>query len=112
MSNVKDIKCPHCEKLNTRKYQWFNPDTFRKPELAFVTSSFYCAFCGKGIALKLSYLPDGKMEIIEEVDFKALIKDVSAPFYIGGPSGDDDDKSPEILTEDAAFSLLNEAGDD
>jgi hypothetical protein len=84
-----------------------NPSQFKNPENASITSSFYCAFCGAGNAVKLRFLSDKTIEFIEEINFKSLIKDDPLPFYIGGHSGDEV-KSPEILSETDALSLLND----
>jgi hypothetical protein len=107
MSSVIDTKCIHCNKVNTRRYGWLDPAQFTDPKAAFLTSVFHCAFCNKGNAVKIQYFSDAKMEIIEELDFKTLIKDDPIPFYIGG-SSTEDSAGLEVLSETDALSLLND----
>jgi hypothetical protein len=109
MSNVIDIKCNHCQQTNTRKYSWIDPKTFKVPKEAFLTSSFFCAYCSKGIAVKIQYLLDNKIKFIKEIDYKSLINEENIPFYIDAHPSEEDESSKEILTEDDAFSLLNDS---
>lgn len=109
--SILDIKCSSCHQTNTRKYGWINPTQFKNPSAAFLTSTFYCAFCSRGNAVKIRFTPEERLEIEEELDFKTLIKDDPMPFYIGGPSAEEQQASPEVLSESDALSLLNDTDD-
>lgn len=112
MADVIDIKCTQCNRVNSRKYGWMDPAQFKDPKNAFLTASFHCAFCSKGNAVKIRFLPDQQMEFEEELDFKSLIREDPMPFYIGGPNGEsEENKSPEVLSEGDALSLLNDVDD-
>lgn len=94
--------------MNSRKYSWIDPAKFKDPHSASLTSSFYCAFCGVGNAVKIKFLPEKKIEFEKVIDFKSLLRDDSMPFYIGGSSSDDESKMLEVLSETDALSLLND----
>lgn len=56
--------------------------------------------------MKLQFLPDREFKLVEAIDFKTLIQDDPAPFYIGGATSED--TSIEVLSEDAALSMMTE----
>jgi hypothetical protein len=111
MADVIDIKCTQCNKLNSRRYGWIDPSKFKDPTQAFLISSFYCAFCSKGNAVKIRFLTDQKMTFEEGLDFKSLIREDALPFFIGDSNDNDEIKSLEILSENDALSLLNDIDD-
>lgn len=82
-----------------------DPSRFSKPEKAILTSAFHCVFCSRGQALKIQHLPDNKIQVVESIDFKTLIKDDPAPFYIGGATSEEEN-NVERLSEDAALSMM------
>lgn len=107
MSKVTlDLTCSGCGETNTRRYSWMDPTKFSDPKKACMTSAYHCAFCDKGQAVRLQFLEDGKVEVQHMIDFSTLISDEPGSFYIGGSTGEEPHQ--EVLTEDAALSLLND----
>lgn len=112
MPSVIDIKCKQCNTVNTRRFAWMDPSKFKDPNNALLTSSFHCINCGTGNAVQLKFLPNQEIKFEQEIDFKSLIREDAIPFYIGGPSSDDEHSSLETLSEDAALSLLTDIDTD
>lgn len=83
-----------------------DPKKFSEPKKAFLTSAFHCVFCSRGQAVKIQYLPENVIDLVETVDFRTLIKDDPAPFYIGGST--QEDNSVEVLSEEAALSMMTD----
>jgi hypothetical protein len=83
-----------------------DPSRFTEPAKAMITSAFHCIFCSRGQAMKLQFLPEGEVKLVEKIDFKTLIKDDAPGIYIGGPTAED--QPIETLSEDAALSLMTE----
>lgn len=108
---ILDLTCSSCGKINTRCYSWMDPSKFSNPKVAAMTSAYHCIFCDKGQAIRLKFLEDETVEVESEIDFATLIKDEPGSFYIGGSTGNDE-PTREVLTEDAALSLLNDAPTD
>lgn len=108
---VLDLTCSACGKTNTRRYSWMDPSKFSDPKNACMTSAYHCAFCDKGQAIRLKFLEGEVVEVENVIDFATLIKDEPGSFYIGGATSDEG-ASREVLTEDAALSLLNDAPTD
>ena len=97
-------KCSFCKRTNIRQYSWIDPNKFADPKKAIMTSAFHCIFCSRGQALKIQFFPEEQIKFIEQIEFRTLIKDDPAPFYIGGSSSEE--TSMEVLSEDAALSML------
>ncbi len=83
-----------------------DPASFSKPEEALLTSVFFCCHCQKANAVKIKYLPEGKIEFDKELDVKTIIKDEPIPFFIGHP-----EEVEEVLSNTGSLSLLVDTED-
>ena len=85
--------------LNSRKYSWLNPAEFINPDSASLLSTFFCAFCAKGNAIKLLFKPDKTIEIDEQVEYKSLINENSPAFWLEDvPEGEEENVDEDLLT--------------
>lgn len=103
MASFIEIPCKQCKKINSKRYSWLNPTSFSNPKKASMLFSFHCSECSYGNAVRLAFLPDQKVEIIQIVDFTSLIKE-DLLF-------NNQEEEIEVILADAGLSLLNDEED-
>lgn len=105
-------ECSHCNQTYEMKQSWINPEVFTTPDKAFMTSSFWCQRCEKGQAVKLLMLPDSEVKVVENLEYRSMVRE-NSPLHYSPPSNDsdEDDKEKEerieSMTEDKALKILS-----
>jgi hypothetical protein len=103
-------ECSHCNQTYEVKQSWIDPKIFTTPDKAHVTSSFWCQKCEKGQAVKLLMLPEQKVEVVENMEYRSMVKE-NSPLHYSPPSNDSEDPEREdrieSITEDKALKILS-----
>ena len=105
-----DILCPSCEKENSRRFSWIDTKQFSDPNNANLISTFFCAFCSKGLAVKIAFRESGEIEFLENIEYKSLINENSPAFWYedGLVEEEEDDEEKVTLSDDDLLTLLRD----
>lgn len=108
-NKILDILCPNCNKENSRRFSWIDNKQFKDPHNANLISTFFCAFCSKGLAVKIAFKESGEIEFLENIEYRSLINENSPAFwYEDGLVEEDEDEEKVMLSDDDLLSLLRD----
>lgn len=100
-------QCSACGKNYIRHQSWIEPSSFKNPEEACLTTTFWCPSCDSGQALKLRMLPDLQVEVVTQCDYKTLVSESAPTWFNHSDEDEENEDSLEDVTEKKAFSLFD-----